>query len=79
MGRLALTLPNERVGPVQNSQRVAAALGYSYLRVGYYCRNTDLLTKPGKCHEWPTLVRRSQIRQGLIASIGKLFCFTNPE
>jgi hypothetical protein len=42
--RLALTLPNERVDPVQNSQRVAAALGYSYLRVGY-C-NTDLLTKP---------------------------------
>ena len=42
--RLALTLPNERVDPVQNSQRVGAALGYSYLRVGY-C-NTDLLTKP---------------------------------
>jgi len=42
--RLALTLPNERVDPVQNSQRVATALGYSYLRVGY-C-NTDLLTKP---------------------------------
>jgi hypothetical protein len=36
----------ERESPVQNSQRVAAALGYSYDRVNYYCHNTDSLTKP---------------------------------
>ena len=45
IGRLALTLPIERVK--QNSQRAAATLGYSYLRVAKYCRITDSLTKPG--------------------------------
>jgi hypothetical protein len=46
VGRLALTLPNERADQVQNSQRAAAASGYSYDRVTYCYRNTDSLTKP---------------------------------
>jgi len=43
---LALTLPNERANPVQNSQRLAAALGYSYKYEAYEGGNTDSLTKP---------------------------------
>ena len=49
---LVLTPSNERAGPVQNSQRGRPALGYSYLRVGYYCgRLSDSLTGPAKEHE----------------------------
>jgi hypothetical protein len=49
---LVLARSKERAGPVQNSQRGRLALGYSYLRAGYYGgRLTDSLTGPDKVHE----------------------------